>query len=94
LAYWHLLPTIDHIIPISRGGLDEESNWVCTSQLRNSAKSNWLLEELGWRLHKAGDLKDWDGLLEWFMEYIAVNPKTLADGYINSWYLAAKRAKR
>ena len=92
LAYWHLMPTIDHIIPISRGGPDEESNWVCTSQLRNSAKSSWLLEELGWQLHKAGDLKDWDGLLASFMEYIAVNPKTLADGYINSWHVAAKRA--
>ncbi|HRS97913.1 MAG TPA: HNH endonuclease signature motif containing protein [Smithella sp.] len=92
LAYWHLMPTIDHIIPISRGGPDEESNWVCTSQLRNSAKSSWLLEELGWQLHKAGDLKDWDGLLASFMEYIAVNPGALADGYINSWYVAAKRA--
>jgi len=92
LAYWHLLPTIDHIIPITRGGLDEESNWVCTSQLRNSAKSNCLLEELGWQLHKAGDLKDWDGLLAWFMEYISENPKTLADGYISSWYHAAKQA--
>ena len=42
-GYWQLLPTVDHIIPIARDGADEESNWVCTSQLRNSAKSNWLL---------------------------------------------------
>lgn len=92
LAYWHLLPTVDHIVPVSRGGSDEESNWVCTSQLRNSAKSNWLLEELGWQLHKAGDLKDWDGLLGLFMEYISDNPETLANGYISSWYRAVKQA--
>jgi hypothetical protein len=91
LAYWQLLPTIDHIVPVSRGGHDEESNWVCTSQLRNSAKSNWLPEELGWHLHQAGNLKDWDGLLGLFMEYITENKAILANGYINSWYKAAKK---
>ena len=25
IAYWQLLPTVDHIIPVSRGGADEES---------------------------------------------------------------------
>ena len=67
LAYWQLFPTVDHIISVARGGAGEESNWVCTSQLRNSAKSNWLLEELGWQLHEPGDLKEWDGLLKWFI---------------------------
>lgn len=94
IAYWHLLPTVDHIVPVSRGGSDEESNWVCTSQLRNSAKSNWLIEELGWRLHKAGDLKDWDGLLGLFMGYISDNPETLADGYLSCWHRAVKQVNR
>jgi len=92
LAYWQLLPTIDHIVPVSRGGHDEESNWVCTSQLRNSAKSNWLLEELGWHLHQVGNLKDWDGLLGLFMEYLTENRAILANRYINSWYQATKKA--
>ena len=91
LAYWQLLPTVDHIIPVSRGGIDDESNWVCTSQLRNSVKSNWLLEELGWNLHEAGNLDAWDGLVKWFMRYVSKNPDTLKDSYIHSWYLAAKR---
>lgn len=39
--YWEFFPTIDHIVPIARGGVNNESNWVCTSMLRNSAKSNW-----------------------------------------------------
>lgn len=30
LAYWELFPTIDHIVPIARGGVNEDSNLVCT----------------------------------------------------------------
>jgi len=91
-GYWQLLPTIDHIIPVSRGGIDDESNWVCTSQIRNSAKSSWLLEELGWQLHSSGDLSDWDGLTGWFMAYAANNATILDDSYIRSWHKAASKA--
>ncbi|MCK5685045.1 HNH endonuclease, partial [bacterium] len=28
IAFWQLCPTIDHIIPVTRGGNDDESNWV------------------------------------------------------------------
>lgn len=35
-AFWELFPTIDHIVPVARGGLDVPENWVTTSQLRNS----------------------------------------------------------
>lgn len=90
-AYWQLLPTIDHIIPVTRGGEDKEPNWVCTSQLRNSAKSNWLLEEIGWKLHEPGDLKEWDGLINWFMHYVDTHPEVTDDKYIHSWHNAAKR---
>jgi hypothetical protein len=47
IAYWELYPTIDHVVPIARGGNDDKSNWVTTSMLRNTAKSNWTLSELG-----------------------------------------------
>jgi hypothetical protein len=50
IAYWELFPTIDHVIPVARGGKDEETNWVCCSMLTNGIKSNWTLEELGWEL--------------------------------------------
>jgi len=92
LGYWQLLPTVDHIIPVSRGGEDEESNWVSTSQLRNSAKSNWLLEELGWQLHTAGNLQNWDGLIGWFMSYAIENPNILKNNYLSAWYKAADKA--
>lgn len=35
MAYWELIPTIDHINPIAKGGKDELDNWVTTSMLRN-----------------------------------------------------------
>ncbi|KAA3596225.1 MAG: HNH endonuclease [Calditrichaeota bacterium] len=89
IAYWQLSPTIDHIVPISRGGIDEESNWVCTSQLKNSAKSNWLLEELGWELYKSGNLEEWDGMLSWFIKFMEENPKDKEDNFLNSWYKTA-----
>ena len=41
MIYWELFPTIDHIMPVARGGEDNEDNWVTTSMVRNSAKANW-----------------------------------------------------
>ena len=86
LAYWQLYPTVDHVVPLARGGPDDETNWVTTSQLRNSAKSNWLLGELGWTLRPAGDLRDWDGLSGWFLEYVAAHPDLLKVPAIKHWY--------
>ncbi len=93
IAYWHLCPTIDHIIPVSRGGEDCESNWVSTSQLRNSAKSNWLMEELGWSLIAPGNIREWDGLFFWFIEYIDNNTNLLKEKYFSVWYHAALEQK-
>ena len=88
IAYWELVPTIDHKKPVSRGGEDEYKNWITTSQLGNSAKSNWTLEELGWKLKDSGNLKNWDGMLVWFMEYVKEN-KMQKVSYIKNWYNAA-----
>ena len=91
MAYWELFPTVDHVIPIARGGADDDSNWVTTSMLRNNAKSNWTLEELGWDLVPPGDFKQWDGLLGWFLEFIEQDQSHLLDGYIRTWHRAASR---
>ena len=93
IAWWELIPTIDHQIPVSRGGEDKKENWVCTSQLRNSAKSNWTLEELGWESHDSGDNKNWDGMMAWFMDYISKNEYVLEDAYIAKWHEAALKHK-
>jgi hypothetical protein len=89
MAYWELFPTVDHVVPIARGGADNDSNWVTTSMLRNSAKSNWTLEELGWQLVPPGEFRQWDGLLTWFISFLAQEPSHLANTYIRRWHRAA-----
>jgi 5-methylcytosine-specific restriction endonuclease McrA len=91
-AYWQLSPTVDHIIPVARGGVNEDSNWVTTSMLRNSAKSNWLLEELGWELYPAGELKEWDGLIHWFIDYAKNHQEIMNVPFIFKWHKAAIKA--
>lgn len=85
MIYWDLCPTVDHLIPVARGGQDNESNWVTTSMIRNSAKSNWTIEEIGWKLLDKGQLKDWDGLLHYFLELTNKNPEYEQDKYVYSW---------
>ena len=91
MIYWELFPTVDHLIPIARGGTDTADNWITTSMVLNSAKSNWTLEELRWTLLPPGDSNCWDGLLRWFIEFISSSPEHLADNYIKTWHSAAKR---
>ncbi|HEX6641798.1 MAG TPA: HNH endonuclease, partial [Thermoanaerobaculia bacterium] len=87
---WELCPTLDHVVPIARGGSDDESNWVTTSMLRNSAKANWTLEELGWTVLPDEQLRKWDGLTNWFVGYLAKESRW-RDPYIRRWELAALR---
>jgi len=88
-AYWELSPTLDHILPVARGGADDDDNLVTTSMLRNAAKANWTLAELGWSLRPPGDRATWDGLLGWFMRYVEARP-TLLQGsrYLRDWHRA------
>lgn len=92
MVYWELFPTIDHIIPIARGGKDTEDNWVTTSMKRNSAKANWLLDEIGWTLKSPGYLKEWDGLVFLFLDLIKAFPELQRNKYINTWHKALLRA--
>lgn len=91
-AYWEQMPTIDHRVPVARGGSDSEDNWITTSMLRNSAKANWTLEELGWQVFPAGKLSDWDGLTRWFIDYIENQEDEDHSQYVMRWYRAAKRS--
>jgi hypothetical protein len=89
-AYWEVGATVDHVVPRSRGGLAEDENLVTTSMASNSAKGSWTLEQLGWTLHPPGMLRDWDGLVSWFLEYSREHPdvlKKLPD--IRHWHKAA-----
>jgi hypothetical protein len=88
-AYWELFPTIDHVVPVARGGKDDESNWVTTSQLRNSAKAAWTLNELGWSLQPPGDVREWDGLMSWFLATVS-EEALRQDRYLRAWQKAAR----
>jgi hypothetical protein len=89
-AFWDLAPTIDHILPVSRGGGDDERNWATTSMCRNSAKANFTLDELGWSLHPPGDMKDWNGLLGWFMDQARADRAVQDDPYLRPWFTASR----
>jgi hypothetical protein len=92
IAYWELYPTIDHRCPIARGGEDADTNWVTTSMLRNSAKANWTMEELGWKIFPEGDHLEWDGLTKIFLQYVEPHPEILADRDAKIWCAAARKA--
>jgi hypothetical protein len=91
-SYWELGATIDHVIPVTRGGPDNEANWVTTSMARNSAKMNWTIQELGWSLLPPGDVSKWDGQLSWFLEYTAAHREAITPA-IKGWYRAALAAR-
>lgn len=93
MVYWELFPTIDHLVPVAKGGLDDESNWITTSMVRNSAKSNWTIEELGWKLYDKGSLESWDGLVNCFLELTNKNPLYEKNNYISGWKIALLKAR-
>lgn len=89
-AYWNLIPTIDHIIPTARGGADVPENWATTSMKNNSIKSNYSLDEIGWKIHPKGDLSEWDGLTTLFIKLVENNTELCNDSYIYNWYKMSK----
>lgn len=91
MAFWELMPTVDHVVPVARGGKNRKDNWVTTSMVRNSAKSNWLLEELGWSILPVVDDDSWDGLLGWFFRYVGSHEDLLKEAYVRRWFHAARQ---
>jgi len=91
MAYWHLMPTIDHIEPFAAGGRNDDDNLVSTSMINNGVKANYTLEELNWKLHPRGNLDKWDGMTMWFRDYVSENRSLLKDKYIDTWYRALLR---
>lgn len=90
IAYWDLIPTIDHIYPIAKGGEDDEKNWVTTSMKNNSIKSNYTIDEIHWKLYPKGDISEWDGLTSIFVQLVNKDKELLKDAYIKSWYNVSK----
>ena len=86
VAYWELIPTIDHVYPIAKGGIDDEKNWVTTSMKNNSIKSNYTIDEIHWKLYPAGNISEWDGLTGLLLQLVHNDNELLKDSYIKSWY--------
>jgi hypothetical protein len=84
-AYWELAPTLDHVVPVSRGGDNSDENIVTTSAVRNAAKANFTLDELGWSIKPAGDYGKWDGLVSWFVHMSDKIPSVFECNYFRGW---------
>lgn len=89
MAYWELFPSLDHIVPVARGGDNSDNNIVLTSPIKNAAKANWTLKELEWKLYAPGNLKKWDGLLVVTTELINRRSDLLENAYIKKWHNTA-----
>lgn len=63
-GFWALWASVDHIIPRSRGGLNEAENLVTACMVCNFAKEDFTLEQLGLAHPRAWQpaLDGWDGL--------------------------------
>ena len=89
---WDFFPTVDHVVPITRLEVpDSTDNWITTSMMLNNVKARRTLDELGWTILPPGDPATWDGLLNWFCEFVSRSPEHLANNYIKTWHTAAKR---
>jgi 5-methylcytosine-specific restriction endonuclease McrA len=64
LIYWTRSSSLEHVVPLARGGTDELSNLVTTCYSCNAARSHYLLEEIGWTL-RAPASSTWRGLTEY-----------------------------
>ena len=91
-TFWEIGATVDHLVPVTRGGADDLSNWMTTSMARNSAKMNWTLAELGWTHHPPGDVKTWDGLLTWFLDYADQHPEVFKNSMVRQRHRAGRSA--
>jgi hypothetical protein len=78
--------------PVTRGGRDDETNWVTISQPSNSAKAGWLLDELGWKLAPAVDPSPWDGVCGWFQEFVSAHPELLKHAAVKSRHSVLRQA--
>lgn len=70
--------TVDHVKPVTLGGESTWENLVTACQACNTGKSNYTLDELGWRLDGPAR-PGWDGL---------------TGSYQKLWELSGKRNER
>lgn len=74
LVYWTHSTSLEHILPIARGGLDDIANYATTCYACNDARGDLLLEEIGWKDRLSSPVS-WDGL----RRYLTVLRKLLPE---------------
>ena len=94
VAHWELYASVDHVVPVARGGAHEMDNWVTTSFMHNLIKSHWRLDDLGWELLPPGRLDEWDGMLGWFMKYAEEREDLMDLRGVKEWRGAAMQAMK
>jgi hypothetical protein len=87
--FWRRMPTLDHVVPMARGGTNDDGNLVTTSMLSNAAKANWTLEELRWTLRPVSGDDGWDGLEGIFLDLMRQRPELEQVPYLRRWRRAA-----
>jgi hypothetical protein len=103
IAHWELYPSVDHLVPLARGGAHKMANWVTTSMSHNQQKSNLTLEDMGWELLDPSSIEVWDGGLAWFFNYVTGRRSELlstdnrsgewpSNSWFRQWHKAALRA--
>lgn len=93
---WELSPVIDHVKAVSRSADTRVANALdilaTASAFVNSDKDAFDLDELGWTLLPPTPSPDWDGLLTWYVQYLAKHeswlehPKRSRCRYLRDWY--------
>ena len=91
-AYYDLFPTVDHVVPVARGGSNAVDNLVSTSMAKNAIKANFTVNDLGWKVLPPSGQDGWDGLTGWFFDQINKDDNLLNDPYLRKWFAAAERA--
>jgi hypothetical protein len=59
--------------------------------LKNAAKANFTIEELGWRLQPIENLEAWDGLTVCFLRQYRERQESHAIGYLRRWRPSRRR---
>jgi hypothetical protein len=86
-AYWTHFASVEHLDPVSTGGMETADNWITTSMARNQVRSRYSLEALGWKVQPRDPLPDWDGGLQAFLKLLEAFPALLSQGsYLKRWH--------
>lgn len=66
-------------------------NYITTSMKRNLAKNNWSIDDLGWTLHPKGNIEEWDGMSQKFLDLVNQFYELWDTPYVRDWFKVTKK---